>query len=181
LNGAATTPATIETADSQRAAQQREFSSSEYSKTIGGIVAGQPPVIDLAAEKRLLQSLLAFAADRAIHSAHDLSDGGLAVALAESCFAADNLGARLALKENAPAESALFGESGARAIISVTPAKLDAVLRAAKQSGVSATQIGHVTNDGVLSIQYNESAIIEESVATLRDTWAHSLERALKS
>jgi phosphoribosylformylglycinamidine synthase subunit PurL len=180
LDGATTQPVTVENVDSQHTDQQREFSSSEYSRTIGGIVAGQPPAIDLAAEKRLQQCLLALAAEKTIHSAHDLSDGGLAVALSESCFAAENLGAWTTLKENAPAEAALFGERGARAIISIAAAKLDSVLHVAKQCGVSATQIGHVTNDGVFSIQYNESAIIEESIAALRDTWAHSLERALK-
>ncbi|HEY8713869.1 MAG TPA: phosphoribosylformylglycinamidine synthase subunit PurL, partial [Candidatus Acidoferrum sp.] len=77
----------------------REFSSSEYSKTISGIVAGQPPAIDLAAEKLLQQCMVALAASRSIQSAHDLSDGGLAVSLAESCFAATNLGASIELKE----------------------------------------------------------------------------------
>src|SRR3989475_415463 len=62
----------------------RQFSSSEYSKTVGGIVAGEPPAIDLATEKRLINCLVALAADGAVESAHDISDGGLAVTLAES-------------------------------------------------------------------------------------------------
>src|SRR5437667_2323140 len=66
---------------------QQEFSSSEYSKTIAGIVAGEPPAIDLAAEKRLIDCLVALAAGGAVQSAHDVSDGGFAVTLAESCFA----------------------------------------------------------------------------------------------
>src|SRR2546427_556941 len=64
----------------------REFSSSEYSKAIAGIVAGEPPAIDLAAEKRLQDCLVALATEGAVESAHDISDGGLAVTLAESCF-----------------------------------------------------------------------------------------------
>src|SRR5438876_3863782 len=68
----------------------REFSSSEYSKTIAGIVAGEPPAIDLTAEKRLQECLVALAAEGAVQSAHDISDGGLAVALAESCFASES-------------------------------------------------------------------------------------------
>src|SRR5208282_1534239 len=59
----------------------RAFSSSEYAKTIHGIVAGAPPAIDLAAEKRLIECLVALAAEGAIASAHDISDGGLAVTL----------------------------------------------------------------------------------------------------
>jgi phosphoribosylformylglycinamidine synthase subunit PurL len=165
----------------------REFSSSEYSKTIGGIVAGQPPAIDLPAEKHLQQCLVALAASRAIQSAHDISDGGLAVTVAECCFASsparksgDSLGARISIEGRAAAESAVFGERGARAIISVSPASLDAVLQTARKHGVSAIQVGEVITNGIFSIELNGSAIIEESVETLRDIWAHSLERALK-
>ena len=107
--------------------------------------------------------------------------------MAESCFASaparksgDTLGARVRIEDRSPAESALFGERGARAVISVSPASLDAVLQMARKYGVSAKQIGKVTADGIFSIELNGSAIIEESVETLRDIWAHSLERALK-
>ncbi|MDQ1407918.1 MAG: phosphoribosylformylglycinamidine synthase subunit PurL [Acidobacteriaceae bacterium] len=169
--------------DSHRA---RQFSSSEYSKTIGGIVAGQPPAIDLAAEKRLQQCMVALAESRSIQSAHDISDGGLAVTLAESCFASaparkpgDTLGALLKIEVNTPAESAVFGECGARAVISVSQASLNAVLEIAKKHGVSAGQIGGVTANGIFRIELNGSAIIEEPVETLRDIWVHSLERAL--
>jgi phosphoribosylformylglycinamidine synthase II len=173
-------PATVETESAHAADLTRELSSSEYSKTIAGIVAGQPPAIDLAAEKRLQQCLLALASAQSLQSAHDLSDGGLAVTLAESCFAAPQLGAWMTLEHNDPAESFLFGERGARAVISIAPRKLDGILYLARQHGVSATEIGHVTSDGIFSIQYNGSAIIEESVEALRDIWSHSLERALK-
>jgi phosphoribosylformylglycinamidine synthase subunit PurL len=164
-----------------------EFSSSEYSKSIGGIVAGQPPAIDLHAEKRLQQCLVALAASRTMQSAHDISDGGLAVTIAESCFASaparksgDTLGACVSIEVSGPAESALFGERGARAVISVAPAALNAVLQMAQKHGVSAIQIGKVIANGIFSIELNGSAIIEESVETLHHNWAHSLERALK-
>jgi phosphoribosylformylglycinamidine synthase subunit PurL len=165
----------------------REFSSSEYSKTVGGFAAGEPPAIDLPAEKRLQQCMVALAASRAIQSAHDISDGGLAVTLAESCFASaparkagDTLGANLKIKNGNPAESAVFGERGARAVISVSPASLDSVVQTAQKYGVSAVPIGEVTANGIFRIELNGSAIIEEPVETLRDIWAHSLERALR-
>jgi phosphoribosylformylglycinamidine synthase subunit PurL len=158
----------------------REFSSSEYSKTIAGIVAGQPPAIDLAAEKRLQHCLVALAAAGEIQSAHDISDGGLAVTIAESCFAASNLGARIIADDAAPAESAVFGECGARAVVSVSESSINAVLEIARRQGVTARRLGQVTGNGIFSIQYHGSVIIEESVAALRDIWSHSLERALK-
>src|SRR3984893_1717564 len=173
-------PASVSTAVSSNGANSnlvREFSSSEYSKTIGGTVNSQPPSIDLSAEKRLQQCLVALAASRSLQSAHDISDGGLAVTVAESCFASaparksgDTLGARISIEDRSPAESALFGERGARAVISVSPALLDAVLQMARNYGVSAVQIGKVTVDGIFSIELNRSAIIEESIETLRDS-----------
>jgi phosphoribosylformylglycinamidine synthase subunit PurL len=166
--------------------QQREFSSSEYSKTIGGIVAGEPPAIDLAAEKRLQECLVALAANGSVRSAHDVSEGGIAVTLAESCFAARSqqaapqLGAKINLPtESAPAEYALFGERGARVVVSVAPTSLAAVLETARQCGVAAHQIGQVIRGDVFRIEYKGSAVIDSFVAKLYDTWAHSLERIL--
>ena len=165
---------------------QREFSSSEYSKAISGIVAGEPPAIDLPAEKRLQECLVALAASGAVRSAHDVSDGGIAVTLAESCFAAPvgaahRLGANVRLEESSPPEYALFGESGARAVVSVTPTSLAAVLEVARQYGVTAQSIGQVIRGDAFRIEYKGSAVIDTSVAELYDIWAHSLERILKA
>jgi phosphoribosylformylglycinamidine synthase len=166
-----------------------EFSSSEYSKTIAGIVAGEPPFIGLAAEKRLIDCLIALAAESAVQSAHDLSDGGLAVALAESCFAYSSvvgaqqvvpqLGAHVKLEEEGPAEVAAFGERGARAVVSVKPSSLARVLDTARQSKVAAHQLGQVTRDGSFRIEHKGRAVIDSSVESLHDAWAHSLERTL--
>jgi phosphoribosylformylglycinamidine synthase II len=166
--------------------QAQEFSSSEYSKTVGGIVAGEPPAINLAAEKRLQDCMVGLAAARLVHSAHDISDGGLAVTLAECCFAAksgtpgNNVAAHVNIEESGAAEAILFGERGARAVISVAPNGLASVLDLARRHGVTAHQIGRVTGDGIFRIQLNGSAIIEECEAALRDTWAHSLGRAVR-
>src|SRR6267378_4403987 len=167
---------------------RREFSSSEYSKTISGIVAGEPPAIDLAAEKRLQECLVALAANGAVRSAHDVSDGGIAVTLAESCFAspvgaqhaAPQLGANVKLETTSSAEYALFGESGARAVVTVGPTSLAAVLETARQYAVTAHQIGQVIGSDAFRIEYKGSAVIDTSVAKLYDVWAHSLERTLK-
>jgi phosphoribosylformylglycinamidine synthase len=164
----------------------REFSSSEYSKTIAGIVAGEPSAIDLAAEKRLIDCLVALAAESSLQSAHDISDGGLAVTLAESCFASIGaglalpvLGANVRLDDLSPAEAALFNERGARAVVSVTPAKLAAALDTARQYNVAARELGQVTRDSSFRIEHKGRAVIESSVESLRDAWAHSLERTL--
>ncbi|HTZ47332.1 MAG TPA: phosphoribosylformylglycinamidine synthase subunit PurL [Verrucomicrobiae bacterium] len=160
--------------------QARELSSSEYAKTIAGIVAGEPPAIDLHAEKRLIDAMVALAEAGTVRSAHDLSDGGLAVALAECCFASNGLGASVELDAAAAAEFALFGEHGTRAILSVAPEQVAAVLATARQYDLGALQIGKVTGDNALRIQYKGVAVVSAPIPTLKDQWAHSLERNLK-
>jgi phosphoribosylformylglycinamidine synthase subunit PurL len=168
----------------------REFSSSEYSKTIAGIVSGEPPAVDLAAEKRLIDCLVALASDGSLQSAHDISDGGIAVTVAESCFAASPVGARQAVPAlgakvnldadaDAPAEHALFNERGARCVVSVSPTKLAAVLATARQYNVGAREIGKVHLGSALRIEYKGSAVVDSSLDTLRSIWANSLENAL--
>ncbi|HEY2820666.1 MAG TPA: phosphoribosylformylglycinamidine synthase subunit PurL [Candidatus Acidoferrum sp.] len=172
----------------------QEFSSSEYSKHVGGIVAGEPPAIDLAAEKRLQELLIALATDGLVQSAHDISDGGVAVAIAESCFASAGgrpevaaLSAKVALGDAdnaagaASAEFALFEERGARAIVSVKPSLVARVLETARQYKVTAEQIGQVTGDKTLRIEYKGHTMIDSPVEELREVWTHSLERAVKA
>ncbi|HVB35648.1 MAG TPA: phosphoribosylformylglycinamidine synthase subunit PurL [Candidatus Acidoferrales bacterium] len=159
--------------------QRREFSSSEYAKTIHGIVAGSPPAIELHAEKNIIDCLVALAAARAIASAHDISDGGLAVTLAESCFAGnDGLSAEISLKSAQAAEFALFGETGARAILSAPVASLARVLQIAAQYKVAAQPIGKVTR-GEFCIQLNGQPRIRAAADSLRQIWATALEHAL--
>ena len=156
-----------------------EFSPSEYAKTVAGIVSGEPPMMDLLAEKRLIDLLVTLAAGGAIRSAHDISDGGLAVTLAECCFASEGLFAAVALDSEEPAEAALFGERGARAVVSVSAAALAHVLQTARQYGVAAQEIGRVTRGGEFRIGLNGRLAIRAGVEPLRDAWANSLQRAV--
>jgi phosphoribosylformylglycinamidine synthase len=176
---------------------RRESSSSEYAKVIHGIVAGEPPVVDLEAEKRLIGCLMALAGEGAIRSAHDVSDGGLAVTLAESCFAGAEsvLGAEVSLSDvgaplggpsgvvgadlREPAEVTLFGERGARAVVSCAPSAVARVEAIARDYGVSAQRIGSVVR-GAFRIQMNGRAVVSAEVASLREAWEKSLARALK-
>jgi phosphoribosylformylglycinamidine synthase len=159
---------------------QQEFSSSEYAKTVGGIVAGEPPAIDLNAEKRLIDFLVSLAGREGVHSAHDLCDGGLALSLAESCFEGSGLGAEVSLDGTQPVEYALFGESGGRAIISVGSEQLEFIVQMAVESGVGCRAIGKVTRDNTLRIQYKGHTVLSGAVVSLRGVWANWLERALK-
>src|ERR1700723_2676563 len=167
----------------QAAATRTDFASSEYAKTIHGIVAGFPPAIDLAAEKRLIDCLVALAGERAVLSAHDVSDGGLAVSVAEACFGRDGLGAEIAMDAAGVddfAETALFGERGARAVISVAPASLARLNEIAAQYHVRAQRIGTVTR-GDFRIQYRGAAVIQGSIESFRRVWSEALPKAIEN
>jgi phosphoribosylformylglycinamidine synthase subunit PurL len=182
------------------ATDAQEFSSSEYAKTIHRTVAGAPPEIDLAAEKRLIDCLVQLAAEKLVYSAHDISDGGLAVTLAESCFASDGLSADVrvggrsfsssirdtenegaaAPEEQTPAEVAIFGERGARALVSLSSSLLARVNQVAAQWNVAVQNIGTVRR-GDFRIQYNGSPVIQGSVASFHNIWSGSLQKAIEA
>jgi phosphoribosylformylglycinamidine synthase len=161
--------------------RQEEFSSSEYAKTTQGIVGGVPPAIHLAAEKRLVECLVSLASAGLILSAHDVSDGGVAVTLAESCFASDGLSADVNLARDAElAEVALFGERGARAVVSLSAASLARLDAVAAQYGVVANRIGTVTRSE-FRIQLNGTPVIRGDVSSFRKAWSESLAAAIES
>ncbi len=126
-----------------------EIGASEYLSRIHGVVAGAPPRCDLARERSTIDALLECIAADLIDSAHDCSDGGLAVALAE-CAIGDPermLGASVDLSEwsGLPLRALLFGEAQARIIVSTSAAR--AVLAIARQRGVPAREIGRVRGE----------------------------------
>ena len=131
-----------------------EIGASEYLARIHGIVAGAPPRCDLELERRTIDLLLEAIEAGVISSAHDCSDGGLAVALAECCMANEraSLGADIDLSRWAslPLRALLYGEGQARVIISTSePGRMHALAGAA---GVSVTGIGTVTGRDVLGL-----------------------------
>ena len=155
-----------------------EFASSEYAKTIHGVVAGSPPAIDLEAEKRLIECLVKLASEKAILSAHDVSDGGVAVTLAESCFNSEGHAADIKIPSeagNEPAELALFGERSARALVSLAPTSLASVRAIAAQYSAEAKPIGTVSH-GELRIQYNGTPVIHGDIDSFRKIWTSRIE-----
>jgi phosphoribosylformylglycinamidine synthase len=156
----------------------REFSSSEYARTIAGIVGGVPPAVDLAAESRLIAALLALGAEGILASAHDVSDGGIAVALAECGFASDGLAAEAAWHSDEPAELALFSETGARAVVSLSQASLARLLILAAQYKIAALVIGRATR-GQFQLSLNGATVVRDHSASLREIWSGAIEHAI--
>ena len=118
-----------------------EFGGSEWAHVVHGHLGGRPPAVDLAAEQRLAGLLVEAAARRALASAHDISDGGLAQALVESCLRG-GVGAAVTLAGDPFV--ALFSESSARAVVSVSKADAEGFSQLASQHGVALTRLGVV-------------------------------------
>ncbi len=122
-----------------------EIGGSEWANVVHGHLGGRPPVVDLAAEERLAELLAAAAADGLLSGSHDLSDGGLAQALVESCLVGGR-GATVELPALDPFV-ALFSESAARALVTVDPDRADDLLGMAAEAGVPAHVLGTTGGD----------------------------------
>jgi phosphoribosylformylglycinamidine synthase II len=125
-----------------------ELGASTYLSVIHGLEAGKTPEIDLELEKKVQKATLELIKMELAVSAHDCSEGGLAVALAECCLAG-KIGAEVALTENIRPSSILFGESPSRIIISIRKGKIDTVLQHLKKLQVPYKVIGSVGGEAL--------------------------------
>jgi len=123
-----------------------ELGASEYLYVIEGLVAGEPPSVDLLGERGLQNAVLAMIQDGVLNSAHDVSEGGLACALAESALGGgeDPFGVQVTLHDALPVLPLLFGEAQGRVVVSCDPRSTDEVLRHAKRHGVHSRAVGQV-------------------------------------
>ncbi len=152
---------------------------SEYLSLIHGLEVGSPPALDIDAEKKL-QAFLREAIDQGLlQSAHDVSDGGLAVALAECCIAGD-AGAWLPLE--AVNVLGLFGEQCATAIVSIAPQHKAALEDMLERSALAFTHIGQVLADALSIFQGPEGNApdIHLTVADLRAAYEGAIPAAME-
>jgi phosphoribosylformylglycinamidine synthase II len=156
-----------------------EFGSSEYAIATLGELWGRPPALELEREAALQRCMVELIAVGLVESAHDCSEGGLAVAIAESCFGG-GVGAQIELKSDAQLapEMLLFGEDAGRIVISCDPRQLGRIQQVAVEYGVAALPIGE-TVARQLSISAGGRKLVSAAVSELKDAWEHALERAL--
>jgi phosphoribosylformylglycinamidine synthase II len=167
-----------------------DLAASEYQQTILGLTTdelieiGEVPRIDLDLERKVQEICLTLADKFLLKSAHDCSDGGLAVAIAESCFSCLNhkaIGAEIDLKdEDLDAATYLFSESPSRIIISFSPEKLSEIESIAKENDCPFELIGRVSGAD-LKISFNGEEIVSAHVSELENVWKTSLEKQLES
>jgi phosphoribosylformylglycinamidine synthase len=152
-----------------------ELGGSEYLKVIHGLVRGDAPALDLAREAALLKLVTDAGAAGVLRSAHDCSDGGVAVTLAESCFDTGGIGASIELL----ADLELYSESASRIVVSVAASKEQDLLARAKAAGVPARRIG-TTGGSRLQISIQGRKAIDVSVAEIETIWTTALETFFK-
>ena len=161
-----------------------ELGGSEYLKTIHGLVRGEAPALDLPRERALLTLVTDAAAAGLLRSAHDCSDGGIAVTLAESCFDTGGIGATIALDPTStpspdPSTPSLFSESASRIVVSVAAFNEKDVLSRAAAARVPARRIG-TTGGSRLEISLQGRTAIDIAVAEAENVWATALQKHFK-
>jgi len=156
---------------------EAEFGSSEYAKAVLGQVWGYPPSLELEREAALQKAVIEMIDSGLVESAHDCSEGGLAVAVAEAGFA-EGVGATVNLSSELAAEFALFGEDASRVVISCDPARVGAIQEVARKHQISADLLGQTAPEK-LTIKLNGTVVVSGSITELRDAWEQALERAL--
>lgn len=157
-----------------------ELGGSEFQYVLHGVTEGRPPVLDLAVEKRLQRALLTAIQSGLVASAHDLSEGGLAVALAESCISG-GLGAQVNVATSLRADHALFSESQSRVLLSVSPTQWSALEELLREHAVPATVLGTVVGEKKLSVEVNGKSVINTAVEALEKVWKDAIPCLMKS
>jgi len=142
------------------------------------------PCVDLEHEKKLQELLVALAAKKLVHSAHDISDGGLFVALAEKAIMNDKapLGFSIDLEDTDQGpyhiQQQLFSEAQGRVVLSISPDKADEVIQEANRHNVPVRIIGNVI-EGDAVITLNSEPVLHFSINELGEAYFHSLEHSL--
>ena len=157
-----------------------ELGGSEYLKALHGMVKGRPPALDLDRERALLALLGRLAAAGLACSAHDCSDGGIAVTLAECAFDSDGVGCDVNLPPESQGElripATLFGESPSRVVVSVRKEDRATLLRLAVEAGVPARVVGR-TGGSSVRIAVDGRLAIDAALSEAEQLWKTAIEK----
>lgn len=160
-----------------------ELGGSYYLQSAFNKKEGTCPAVDLDAEMNLQNLLIGQIEEGRICAAHDLSEGGLLVCLAEMLFDAHGIGASVSLTDlgsSGRLDALLFGESQARAIVAVKPEKCDAVIQSAKNLGVSAHTLGKTDDSSQLKVEVAGTSVINADVSGLKNAWESAIPKHME-
>ena len=155
-----------------------EIGGSEYLKQIHGRDAGLPPAIDLGKEKILIKTLLELADRKLATSAHDLSEGGLAQALAECGLSGNGMGCEIDMETQLRGDVVLFSESQSRALVTVSPSAMKEVRGLFDAMKIAWQPIGKVQKT-VFRIRLNGRDCIETTVSEIEAVYHSSFEKEI--
>jgi phosphoribosylformylglycinamidine synthase II len=153
-----------------------ELDGSEWANVAHGHLGGRPPLVDLDAERRLGEALISGSRDGLIEAAHDLSDGGLAQTLLESCLRHD-VGATIRLPDGVDRFVALFSESAGRAIVAVRPGEESRFVDLCLSVGVPQTRLGATSGRGAAAL-LDIQGCFQLPLSELRQAWSTTLPAA---
>jgi phosphoribosylformylglycinamidine (FGAM) synthase-like enzyme len=157
-----------------------EFGSSEYAKEILGELWGFPPALELEKEAALQKAIVELISASLIDSAHDCSDGGLAVALARCSFH-KQIGCLVDLTAAGLApQFLLFGEDVSRIVTSCDPGNLARIKQVAKKYGIFADELGGTVPE-TIDIKLDGRSVVTASVSGLTDEYEGALEQMLNT
>ncbi len=159
---------------------REELGMSEYLKEIHYKIRGVPPQLDLDLEKKVQDLCLLGIKEGIVKSAHDTSEGGLAVTLAECSLTAEgkNKGAEIELNDDIRADALLFGETQSRIIITVDKANAARIRNMASDMNVPMTLIGKVGGESLI-VRHNSKELINIAVQEMSDAWRNAIPRQL--
>ncbi|CAM3665876.1 phosphoribosylformylglycinamidine synthase subunit PurL [Cohnella lubricantis] len=150
-----------------------ELGGSEFQYAVHGVTEGRPPELDLAVEQRLHKAVLGAIREGLVASAHDLSEGGLAAAVAESGFGR-GLGAKVDFRAGLRADIALFSESQSRILLSAKPEQADRLAAYLEAEGVPVQRLGVVGGDA-LTIAVNGQVVVDAPLDEFRREWKEAI------
>ena len=162
-----------------------ELGGSEYLKLVHQRVAGEPPTLDLAAERALQQFLVSAITDGLLESAHDCAEGGSAVTLAECCFESGGIGLDVSLppvgvdddmSDEMMLAATLFGETASRVVVSVEESQTAQLLGRAGDAGVPARVVGR-TGGSRFGLSVDGISAIDCPLDEIERVWANGLAR----
>ncbi len=162
--------------------RMQEFGSSEYARKVLSALWGTPPGLDLKVEANLHRLLAELVQQELIHSARDISDGGIAVALAEASFChCIGVRANLTKAPDLPAEWDLFGETASQCIVSCDKASASRIERlVARYEGLMVVTLGETVAD-LFELSVDSRVLIRERVSGLRNVWSGALASHLRN
>ena len=155
------------------------LAGSSFLQVCHGLCTGRPPRTDLELEQTVQQALRSGIRAGQISAAHDVSDGGLLVAVAEMAVAA-GCGAQLSVPSAGRLERLLFAEGGARVVVSVPEASWSALQTALQQAGCPAQSLGRVQADAQLQLRVGDQNVLDVAIDALAHAHQQGLPRRLE-